>query len=165
MVAVRRRRNSLSFGTVKGVRNATAFRGGADTTAPPFSVFRQTKYLKRHSVTFQTGQSYVALKTVHRTVFKIHFSANRQKEGRSCSPLLEMAVAISHLLPRFGRKGISLPAQNGFHPFATRGSAPWTSPPLKRWTKLFHKFWLDNALNQNLSSPIDILSKIVYYVK
>ena len=134
MVAVRRRRNSLSFGTVKGVRNATAFRGGADTTAPPFSVFRQTKYLKRHSVTFQTGQSYVALKTVHRTVFKIHFSANRQKEGRSCSPLLEMAVAISHLLPRFGRKGISLPAGSD------QRLCLWTSPPLKRWTKLFHKF-------------------------
>ena len=28
---------SLSFKPVKGVRNAKAFRGGADTTAPPFS--------------------------------------------------------------------------------------------------------------------------------
>ncbi|MDE5992350.1 MAG: hypothetical protein K2G87_04795 [Oscillospiraceae bacterium] len=42
------------------------------------------------------------MKTVHRTVFKIYLYANRYKEGRSCSPLLEMAFAISHLLLRFG---------------------------------------------------------------
>ncbi len=35
----------------------------------------------------------------------------------------------------------SVPNEKGFRPLrrATRGSAPWTSPPLKRWTKLFHK--------------------------
>ncbi|MDE6746191.1 MAG: hypothetical protein K2J72_06085 [Oscillospiraceae bacterium] len=58
------------------------------------------------------------MKTVHRTVFKIYFYANRNKEGRSCSPLLETALAVSHLLLRFGGyapagagKGISRSAE------------------------------------------------------
>ncbi|MDE5577820.1 MAG: hypothetical protein K2J11_10585 [Oscillospiraceae bacterium] len=42
------------------------------------------------------------MKTVHRTVFKGYYAAYRNKEGRSCSPLLETALAVSHLLLRFG---------------------------------------------------------------
>ncbi|MDE6746844.1 MAG: hypothetical protein K2J72_09435, partial [Oscillospiraceae bacterium] len=65
------------------------------------------------------------MKTVHRTVFKGYFAANRNKEGRSCSPLLEMALAISHLLLRFGGYA---PAGAGreFRPLrrATKGLRP-----------------------------------------
>ncbi|MBD5145954.1 MAG: hypothetical protein HDT21_08655 [Ruminococcus sp.] len=43
------------------------------------------------------------MKTVRRTVFKGYYAVYCNKEGRSCSPLLEMAVAISHLLLRFMR--------------------------------------------------------------
>ncbi|MBD5145714.1 MAG: hypothetical protein HDT21_07420, partial [Ruminococcus sp.] len=50
------------------------------------------------------------------TVFKGYYAAYCNKEGRSCSPLLAALakrgfdVAVSHLLLRFGRKGISPPA-------------------------------------------------------
>ncbi|MDE5992323.1 MAG: hypothetical protein K2G87_04660, partial [Oscillospiraceae bacterium] len=54
------------------------------------------------------------MKTVHRTVFKGSFTAYRKKEGRSCSPLLETALAVSHLLLRFG--GMRLRAQEGISP-------------------------------------------------
>ncbi|MDE5991690.1 MAG: hypothetical protein K2G87_01430, partial [Oscillospiraceae bacterium] len=49
---------------------------------------------------------------------------NRYKEGRSCSPLLEMALAISHLLLRFGGYAPA-GARRGFRALrsATKGSA------------------------------------------
>ncbi|MDE5577420.1 MAG: hypothetical protein K2J11_08540, partial [Oscillospiraceae bacterium] len=68
------------------------------------------------------------MKTVHRTVFKGHLVALHYKEGRSCSPLLEMTVVISHLLLRFG--GMRLRARGGDFALCgarPKGSALWTS--------------------------------------
>ncbi|MDE5576983.1 MAG: hypothetical protein K2J11_06320 [Oscillospiraceae bacterium] len=51
------------------------------------------------------------MKTVHRTVFKDSFAAYRKKGERSCPLPLETALAVSHLLLRFERKGISRSAE------------------------------------------------------
>ncbi|MCM1022775.1 MAG: hypothetical protein NC395_01790, partial [Prevotella sp.] len=74
---------------------------------------RQSNSPKRPGGTFWTEQTYsdvletqhnfVALKTVHRTVFKSYCAAYCQKGERSCPLPLGMAVAIPHPLPRFGR--------------------------------------------------------------
>ncbi|MDE6745651.1 MAG: hypothetical protein K2J72_03320, partial [Oscillospiraceae bacterium] len=64
---------------------------------------------------------------------EICLAANRYKEGRSCSPLLEMTVVISHLLLRFGGYA---PAGAGGD-FALCGARP-KAPPLDfaSWAQL-----------------------------
>ena len=127
---------SLSFKTVKGVRNAKAFRGGADTTAPPFAI-RGIVALENSPVDcfqrtilcldFQVYYRFAPSKTSHCDVFEIYLVANRNKEGRSCSPLLValakrgFGVAVSHLLLRFGgyalcSSRLSVEAQEGISP-------------------------------------------------
>ncbi|WP_432650946.1 hypothetical protein, partial [Huintestinicola sp.] len=57
LVALRRGRNlRLSFKTEKGVRNATAFRGEANTTASPCRAVEITYPQKRSGGTFLTKQ-------------------------------------------------------------------------------------------------------------
>ncbi|MBD5145597.1 MAG: hypothetical protein HDT21_06790 [Ruminococcus sp.] len=74
------------------------------------------------------------MKTVHRTVFKSNLVAYRNKEGRSCSPLLETALAVSHLLLRFGR---ICACGRGEGSFALCGARP-KAPPLDfaSWAQL-----------------------------
>ncbi|MBD5146180.1 MAG: hypothetical protein HDT21_09805 [Ruminococcus sp.] len=75
------------------------------------------------------------MKTVHRTVFKGYCAVYCNKEGRSCPPLLETALAVSHLLLRFGgyalcSSRLSAEAQEGYFAVCGRrpkGSALWTS--------------------------------------
>ncbi|MDE5576056.1 MAG: hypothetical protein K2J11_01540 [Oscillospiraceae bacterium] len=69
-------------------------------------------WVSKHSYKFAPS------KTSHCDVLEIYLAAHHYKEGRSCSPLLEMTVVISHLLLRFERyapagagKGISRSAE------------------------------------------------------
>ncbi|MDE6746020.1 MAG: hypothetical protein K2J72_05200, partial [Oscillospiraceae bacterium] len=67
-------------------------------------------------------------KTSHCDVLEIYLVAYRNKEGRSCSPLLEMALAISHLLLRFwGYAPAGVGGDFAVCGRRPKGSALWTS--------------------------------------
>ncbi|MBD5144376.1 MAG: hypothetical protein HDT21_00400, partial [Ruminococcus sp.] len=97
-------------------------------------------------------------KTVHRTVFKGYCAAYCNKEGRSCSPLLETLSRFSPPAPFRGicacGRGEGSFALCGARP---KGSALWTSASWAQLDQLMSaasppKNPHDSALNQNLSA-------------
>ena len=132
---------SLSFVTVKGVRNARAFRGGADTTAPPFYGARQSKPGKQSSGLFSTNIGFVWVSKRSRdnishslfrpkrhtvTFWRFALLHNATRRGGRVRPSSKRC-RVSHLLLRFGRKGS----------FALCGARP-KAPPLDfaSWAQL-----------------------------